>query len=194
MPNKFLLKTVALLCALSFVAAACGDDDDDDTADTGGTEETTTAAPADGGTETEETTTVPADDTAIDEATTTVAADDGGDAAGEVAIWDDGPCDDSLDPIKIGLITVFESGVLTLIDQAQALETSVEAFNARGGVNGTCYEAVTCDDGADPNQAVACAQQMVDEGVVATVNDTTSFNPLGVVEVLEGAGIPRGSR
>ncbi len=193
MPNKFLLKTVALLCALLFVAAACGDDDDD-AGDTGGTEETTTAAPADGGTETEETTTVPADDTATDEPatdeTTTTAAADGGEDAAPV-LWDDGPCDESLDPVKVGLITTFATGALSLEDQAIALDASVPAFNARGGANGACIEAITCDDQGDPNQAVACAQDLVDQGIVATINDTTSTNALGVIEVFQGAGIAR---
>jgi ABC-type branched-subunit amino acid transport system substrate-binding protein len=38
---------------------------------------------------------------------------------------------------------------------------------------------------------VACARQMVDDGVVATLNDLTFNNPAGVVDVLEAAAIPR---
>ena len=55
---------------------------------------------------------------------------------------------------KIGLMTVFESPVLSLEDQAIALEASAEAFNARGGANGACIEVTTCDDGANVDQAV----------------------------------------
>ena len=74
-------------------------------------------------------------------------------------------------PLKIGLMTVFESPVLSLKDQATALEASAEAFNARGGANGSCIEVTTCDDGGNVDQAVACVRTIDDAGVVATVND-----------------------
>ena len=57
------------------------------------------------------------------------------------------------EPLKIGLMTVFESPVLSLEDQAIALEASAEAFNARGGANGSCIEVTTCDDGGNADQA-----------------------------------------
>ena len=44
-------------------------------------------------------------------------------------------------------MTVFESPVLSLEDQATALEVAAEAFNERGGANGSCIEVTTCDDG-----------------------------------------------
>ena len=53
-----------------------------------------------------------------------------------LGLWDDGPCDTAKEPLKIGLMTVFESPVLSLKDQADALEVAAEAFNARGGANG----------------------------------------------------------
>ena len=58
------------------------------------------------------------------------------------------------DRSKLGLMTVFESPVLSLKDQATALEASAKAFNARGGANGSCIEVTTCDDGANVDQAV----------------------------------------
>ena len=48
-----------------------------------------------------------------------------------------------------------------------------------------------CDSKGDANGEVDCARQMVDDGVVATLNDLTFNNPAGVVDVLEKAGIPR---
>ena len=39
-----------------------------------------------------------------------------------IGLWDDGPCDAAKEPLKIGLMTVFESPVLSLEDQATALE------------------------------------------------------------------------
>ena len=68
-------------------------------------------------------------------------------------------------------MTVFESPVVSLEDQAIALEAAAEAFNARGGANGACIEVHTCDDGANLDQAVGCVREIDDAGVVATVND-----------------------
>ena len=39
-----------------------------------------------------------------------------------LGLWNDGPCDQSRPPLKIGLMTVFESPVLSLKDQADALD------------------------------------------------------------------------
>ena len=73
-----------------------------------------------------------------------------------LGLWDDGPCDAAKAPLKIGLMTVFESPTISLKDQATALEASAKAFNARGGANGACIEVQNCDDGGNTDQAVAC--------------------------------------
>jgi ABC-type branched-subunit amino acid transport system substrate-binding protein len=106
-------------------------------------------------------------------------------------LTDDGPCDEAMDPYPIGIMTVFESPVLSLIDQVDAAEASVEAFNSRGGIGGHCMELTSCDTGLDPNGEVDCARQLVDDGMVATVHDTTAANPAGVIEATEPAGLPR---
>ena len=122
--SRTMARLVAALLALALVAAACSSDD------SGG---------GDG-------------------------SGDGGDGGGEeaaavevdyeaIGLWDDGPCDEAMEPLKIGLMTVFESPVLSLEDQAIALEASAEAFNARGGANGACIEVTTCDDGGNADQA-----------------------------------------
>jgi ABC-type branched-subunit amino acid transport system substrate-binding protein len=170
MPKRtLLLKLIALLCVFTLVAAACGDDDEG----------------ADGATDTTD--------------TTDGGGTDGGDdvdlSYGGI-LWDNGPCDASLTPYGIGITTVFESAVLSLIDQVTALEVSVKQFNARGGigssdgVGGHCIELTTCDDEFNPNKEVECAQSMVDdESIVATINDTTSINPQGYVDVTLAADL-----
>jgi ABC-type branched-subunit amino acid transport system substrate-binding protein len=120
----------------------------------------------------------------------------GGDAGGDInyealGLWDEGPCDEARDPLVIGLMTVFESPVLSLEDQAIALEASADAFNARGGANGACIEVHTCDDGAQVDQAVACVREMDDLGVVATVNDQGTAGQDDVSDAMADAGIPR---
>jgi ABC-type branched-subunit amino acid transport system substrate-binding protein len=93
--------------------------------------------------------------------------------------------------LKIGLMTVFESPVLSLEDQAIALEVAAEAFNARGGANGACIEVHTCDDGATTDQALACVREIDDAGVVATVNDQGTAGQAEVSPAMAEAGIPR---
>ena len=88
-----------------------------------------------------------------------------------IGLWNDGPCDKSKPELKIGLMTVFESPIVSLKDQADALKASATAFNKRGGANGSCIAVTVCDDGANPDQAVACVRKIDEAGVVATVND-----------------------
>jgi ABC-type branched-subunit amino acid transport system substrate-binding protein len=108
-----------------------------------------------------------------------------------LGLWDDGPCDESKPPLELGLMTVFESPGLSLKDQATALEVSAEAFNERGGANGSCIEVTTCDDGATVDQAVACVRTIDEAGVVATVNDQGTAGQGEVAEAMADAGIPR---
>src|SRR5438270_13386887 len=60
-----------------------------------------------------------------------------------IGLWYDGPCDTAKPPLQIGLMTVFESPVVSLKDQATALTASAKAFNARGGANGSCIQVTT---------------------------------------------------
>src|SRR5215218_3191845 len=86
------------------------------------------------------------------------------------------------------------TGPLALnLHSKDALLPPVAAFNKRGGVgtNKAKLVADVCDSKSDANGEVACARQMVDDGVVATLNDLTFNNPAGVNDVLKQAGIPR---
>lgn len=168
--SRTIVRTGAVLLSLTFVAAACTEDSDDGAAGGGDT------ATTDGG-----------------------GATEGSAGGGEeeaidyeaLGLWDDGPCDPSLEPLRIGLMTVFQSPLLSLEDQAIALEASAEAFNGRGGANGACIEVTTCDDGADPNQALECVRTLDEAGVVATVNDQGTTSQADVSAAMAAAGIPR---
>jgi ABC-type branched-subunit amino acid transport system substrate-binding protein len=95
--------------------------------------------------------------------------------------------------VKVGMITALSGPLASNPDTKDALLAAFKAFNKRGGA-GTSHaklEADICDSRADANGEVQCARQMVDDGVVATLNDLTFNNPAGVVDVLEKAGIPR---
>jgi branched-chain amino acid transport system substrate-binding protein len=192
MTSRRLVRLIAVLLAMAMVAAACGDDDDDDA---GGGGDTTAATTADTTAETTGDTT--AETTA--ETTGDTTAETTGDTGGEsdeidyeaLGLWDDGQCDESLDPLVIGIMTIFESPVLTLVDQVRALEASAEAFNARGGANGACIEVVSCDDGGNFDQALSCVREIDDAGAVATVNDQGTAAQAEVSAAMAEAGIPR---
>jgi ABC-type branched-subunit amino acid transport system substrate-binding protein len=108
-----------------------------------------------------------------------------------LGLWNDGPCDPAREPLRIGLMTVFQSPVISLESHALALEASAEAFNARGGANGACIQVVTCDDGANVDQSVACVRKLDEAGVVATVNDLGTAGQAEVSAAMAQAGIPR---
>jgi ABC-type branched-subunit amino acid transport system substrate-binding protein len=206
--------TAATIATLALLVAACGGGDDDggaspssaspssssasDGGDTANSTETT-AAPADGS----PATTAAADGgaTATDATTgeTTGSTTDGatGGAAGgatdlaSIGLWDDGPCDPSLPPLVVGNISPHESPVLSLLDHVVALQAAAEAFNARGGANGSCIVVVACDDGNNFDQALGCAREIVDGDVVATLNDSDTIASAEISAALADARIPR---
>jgi branched-chain amino acid transport system substrate-binding protein len=170
------VKGAGAALVLAFVAAACGGDNKSST--------NTTSAPV---------TTASTTNTSGGEGSTSStggsATTTGGSSA--ASLPDNGPCDTAKPPYPIGIVTVFESPVLSLGDQVTAAEASVKAFNARGGIGGHCMKLTTCDSKGDPNKEADCARQLVQQGIVATVNDTTSFNPQAVMDVFTAAGLPR---
>lgn len=95
--------------------------------------------------------------------------------------------------VKVGMITSLTGPLAANPEVKDALLASIAAFNKRGGVgtNHAKLVADVCDSKGDANGEVDCARQMVDDGVVATLNDLTFNNPSGVNDVLEKAGIPR---
>jgi ABC-type branched-subunit amino acid transport system substrate-binding protein len=95
--------------------------------------------------------------------------------------------------VKVGMIAAITSPIGGNPDAKDAFQAALAAFNERSGAgkNGNKIKGIVCDTRGDANQEVACARKMVDEGVVATLNDLAYNNPAGVVDVLEAAGIPR---
>ena len=82
-----------------------------------------------------------------------------------LGLWNDGACDPSKPKLKVGLMTVFASPVISLESHAKALKASAEAFNKRGGANGSCIEVHACDDGADADQSISCVREIDQAGV-----------------------------
>ena len=71
-----------------------------------------------------------------------------------IGLWDDGPCDESQAPAEDRAHDGLRVARALAEGPGDALEASAEAFNARGGANGSCIEVTTCDDGGNVDQAV----------------------------------------
>jgi ABC-type branched-subunit amino acid transport system substrate-binding protein len=74
-------------------------------------------------------------------------------------------------------------------DNVAAAKAAARAINAAGGVNGRQIEIRTCNDGNNPNTAVACARKAVTGKAAAVVGAVTEFGSQ-VTPILAGAGIP----
>ncbi|MGW1545846.1 ABC transporter substrate-binding protein [Streptomyces sp. NPDC002346] len=92
-------------------------------------------------------------------------------------------------PIKIMSIASFESAVYSIPQLQTAIKASVDAVNKDGGIDGRKLKVSFCNDKFDPNEATACAQRAVSEGVVAVVGGMTPHTG-ALAPVLEAAKIP----
>jgi branched-chain amino acid transport system substrate-binding protein len=161
--SKRLVRLLAPMLAFALLAAACGDDDDTSADDT-----TTTAG-----------------DT-TDDTTSDGDGDDASDALGE-------PNPASGDPVKVGLLSAAtaESALSAQFQRVEeGMNAAVEYANEyRGGIAGRPIELFICQGGETPAGAQDCANQFVNEDVIAVVLPFTG-NGASIVPVLAGAGIP----
>ncbi len=208
----------AAVAAIALFAAGCSEPEDEPTApdptEASSTQpDTTDAAPSSEPGDTS------ADDASADDASADDASDDdasgedGGedDSAADANSGGDGsvvsayagedwifgtvpasatPADDSLDPIRIGMINQENTPLGSFPEIRFAAETAIAWINAElGGVDGRPIELVPCITSFSVEQSQACAQEMVSENVVAVAGgiDVTSN---GSIPILEQNGIP----
>ena len=95
-------------------------------------------------------------------------------------------------PIKIGVIVPENTQIYNAPDIVAAMQAAAYAENKAGGLNGRKIVVDFCNEQANPNQATACARQMVSDGVVAT-DYTLSVSGSGaqIDSILQSAGIPQ---
>lgn len=75
-------------------------------------------------------------------------------------------------------------------DQLNGMNLAIQEWNAKGGVLGKRIVLVEGDDQRDPKQAVAAANKLVNEGVVAVVGHFNSNCSIPASAVYNRAGIP----
>jgi branched-chain amino acid transport system substrate-binding protein len=71
----------------------------------------------------------------------------------------------------------------------QGAELAVANLNDNGGILGQRIELIVADDACDPDQAVAVAEMLVDEGVVFVAGHTCSHASIPASKIYEVAGI-----
>lgn len=93
------------------------------------------------------------------------------------------------DPVKVMTLTAYDTDTLNVKAILDIAQGAVVSINNSGGIGGHELQLITCNEGADPNKAAACARQAVDEGVAAMVGGFTA-NGDAIMPILEDAGIP----
>lgn len=92
-------------------------------------------------------------------------------------------------PLKVLVISADNNSVFNFPTVWTMAKDFAKKQNAAGGVNGHPLQVITCNDEADPNQAVACARKAVEEKVTALVGGLTLYDN-AVFPILAAAGIP----
>ena len=124
--------------------------------------------------------------------TTTTGGGGGGDvtSGGNVTTSTGGAsgatCNSSSPQIKVGGI-FDETGA---VDSTVERDTVRSYFRKYGCINGKQLTLLDCDSQYDTTRAVACANQMISYGVVATVGNTAPKGEDNIIKPLTDAGIP----
>jgi branched-chain amino acid transport system substrate-binding protein len=94
------------------------------------------------------------------------------------------------EPVKIGMVSDGATDAFDNTDEIRSAQATAEFWNThRGGVGGRPIEIVPCETGADPAGATDCANQLVEQDVVAVALSQSAVVET-VWEPLHAAGIP----
>lgn len=177
---------LSLLLVFALVAAACGGDDDDvggaaddsTSADVGDTDASSDEDP----TETDDPPAEepPADDPGDDESATEPEAD-----APDGQAPPAGAADDSLPPVRIGVLNQENDPVGSFPEVRIGIEAAADFINAEeGGINGHPVEIVPCVQ-SSIQMAQECAQDLATDDLVSVINAvniwTTAFDFYGTM-------------
>jgi branched-chain amino acid transport system substrate-binding protein len=102
-----------------------------------------------------------------------------------------GPVEEaSGEPVKIGMVSDGATDAFDNRDEIRAAEATAEFWNThRGGIGGRPIEIVPCETGGDPAGATDCANQLVEQDVVAVALSQSAVVET-VWEPLHAAGVP----
>ncbi len=96
--------------------------------------------------------------------------------------------DQSKDPVTVGFHNL-EGGSISLPDVRIGFEAGVKYVNEHlGGINGHPLKAINCKTDGTPEASVSCANQFVEQKVVAAVQGA-DFGADAMLPVLKSAGL-----
>lgn len=94
------------------------------------------------------------------------------------------------EPVRLGMVSDGATEAFDNRDELRAAEATAEFWNThRGGIDGRPIEVVTCETGSDPAGATDCANQLVEQDVVAVALSQSAVAE-SVWEPLHTAGVP----
>jgi branched-chain amino acid transport system substrate-binding protein len=94
------------------------------------------------------------------------------------------------EPVRIGMVSDGTTQAFDNTDELRAAQATAEYWNThKAGVGGRPVEVVTCETGADPAGATDCANQLVEQDVVAVALSQSAVGE-AVWEPLHAAGVP----
>lgn len=94
-------------------------------------------------------------------------------------------------PIKLGMLAPFSGSESAFGDYMKnGAQLAIDEINADGGIDGRELELVVEDDACDATTAVAGANKLVTEGVVASVGGYCSGATLPTLPIFDEAGVP----
>ncbi len=93
-------------------------------------------------------------------------------------------------PVKIGMVSDGTTQAYDAADELRAAKATAKYWNAyRGGIGGRPIQVVTCETGGDAAGATDCANQMVEDDVVAVAQSQSAVAD-SLWEPVHAAGIP----
>lgn len=93
-------------------------------------------------------------------------------------------------PIKVMVMAPTDNTVFVLPELEVAVNAAARFVNANGGIDGHPIDVLYCNDKNDPNLATKCAQQAINENVVALVGSASFNMSTTVIPMMEKAEIP----
>ncbi|MBK9179136.1 MAG: ABC transporter substrate-binding protein [Acidimicrobiales bacterium] len=94
------------------------------------------------------------------------------------------------EPIKIGFLNIVGTTAFDFFDYSDGVESAVEYLNNdAGGVDGRPIDLLVCEAQGTPESTQACAQQFIEDGVLAVGIGIDIAVPVAQ-PVLQAAGIP----
>ncbi|MEW6116691.1 MAG: branched-chain amino acid ABC transporter substrate-binding protein [Nitrospirota bacterium] len=100
-------------------------------------------------------------------------------------------CGKKEDVIKVGVAAQMTGAEAKMgNDFKNGVSIALEEWNSKGGLLGKKIELIVGDDQADPKQAVAVANKLVNEGVIGVIGHFNSSCSIPASDVYNRAGIP----